>query len=52
MYNPPLLYDLHKDPGEIYTLNVKEYSDVMDKINQVCLYNIIIPSSDYNHSVH
>ncbi|XP_064403945.1 arylsulfatase A-like [Halichondria panicea] len=31
-YDPPLLYNLHNDPGEIYELNVKEYSDVMKQI--------------------
>ena len=35
MYDPPLLYDLHHDPGEIYNLDVKEYQDVMDEINKV-----------------
>lgn len=34
-YDPPLLYDLHHDPGEIYNLDVKEYQDVMDQISKV-----------------
>ena len=34
-YDPPLLYNLHSDPGEIYTLDVKEYSDVMKQIEMV-----------------
>ncbi|XP_064404043.1 arylsulfatase A-like [Halichondria panicea] len=32
-YNPPLLYNLHNDPGEIYALNVKDYSNVMKQID-------------------
>ena len=34
-YDPPLLYDLHTDPSEIYNLDVTEYKEVMDKINEV-----------------
>ncbi len=34
-YDPPLLYNLHNDPGEIYALDVKDYSDVMTQINNV-----------------
>ena len=34
-YDPPLLYNLHNDPSEIYALDVKEYSDVMQKIDAV-----------------
>ena len=34
-YDPPLLYNLHNDPSEIYPLDVKEYSDVMQKITDV-----------------
>ena len=34
-YDPPLLYDLHHDPGEIYNLDVKEYQDIMVEINKV-----------------
>ena len=36
-YDPPLLYDLHHDPGEIYNLDVKKYQDVMDEISKVQL---------------
>ena len=35
MYDPPLLYDLNSDPGEIYNLNVTEYADVMATIDKV-----------------
>jgi len=37
-YNPPLLYNLHHDPGEIYLLNSKntpEYNDVLNTITKV-----------------
>ena len=34
-YDPPLLYDLHHDPGEIYNLDVTEYKEVMDQITKV-----------------
>ena len=34
-YDPPLLYDLHKDPGEIYGLDVTDFKDILDDINQV-----------------
>ena len=41
-YDPPLLYDLHHDPGEIYNLDVKKYQDIMDEINQVHCTHISI----------
>ena len=34
-YDPPLLYNLNEDPSEIYNLNVAEYSDIIDEINEV-----------------
>ena len=34
-YDPPLLYDLHHDPGEIYNLDVTEYKEVINQINKV-----------------
>ena len=34
-YDPPLLYDLNSDPGEIYELSVTEHADVMATINKV-----------------
>lgn len=36
-YNPPLLYNLHTDPGELYALdsNSTEYNDVMSEIQKV-----------------
>ncbi len=34
-YDPPLLYNLHKDPGEIYALSVKDYGGVMKEIDDV-----------------
>lgn len=46
-YDPPLLYDLHSDPSEIYSLDVKEYSNVMKQIemvwlqSRIVLYNIV-----------
>ena len=41
-YDPPLLYDLHSDPSEIYNLNVSDYEEVMSQINTV-------KSPDYNN---
>ncbi len=35
-YDPPLLYNLNSDPGEIYNLDVSKYSDVMAQITKVC----------------
>ena len=35
-YYPPLLYNLYSDPGEIYNLNVSDYSEVMGQIYKVC----------------
>ncbi len=34
-HDPPLLYNLHNDPSEIYALDVKEYTDVMKEIEMV-----------------
>ncbi len=34
-YDPPLLYNLHNDPSEIYALDVKEYTDVIKEIEMV-----------------
>ena len=34
-YDPPLLYDLNSDPGEIYNLKVTEHADVMATIDKV-----------------
>lgn len=34
-YNPPLLYDLHSDPSEIYDLDTTEYADIMAEIRKV-----------------
>ena len=37
VYDPPLLYNLHTDPGEIYALDSKstEYANVMEEIQKV-----------------
>ena len=42
-YDPPLLYNLHSDPGEIYNLdaNSTEYADVMNEITKVC-YKVLL----------
>ena len=34
-HDPPLLYNLHTDPGELYELDPDEYADVLDKIDRV-----------------
>lgn len=34
-HNPPLLYDLHSDPSEIYNLNTTEYSTLLVQIEKV-----------------
>ena len=34
-HDPPLLYDLHKDPGELHELDPDEYADVLEKIDKV-----------------
>ena len=45
-YSPPLLYDLYSDPGEIYTLNNEQYSDVMTQIEKV-----MINYSEHRHNI-
>ena len=35
MHNPPILYNLHTDPGELYELDPYQYADVLEQINQV-----------------
>ena len=37
-YNPPLLYDLHTDPSEIYNLDTTEYADILAEIAKVTLF--------------
>lgn len=34
-HDPPLLYNLHTDPGELYELDPDEYADVLGKIDRV-----------------
>ena len=34
-YDPPLLYDLNSDPGELYNLDVDEYTGVLATIEKV-----------------
>ena len=48
-YNPPLLYNLHNDPGEIYALNVKDYSNVMKQIDDVS-HSISVTLLAMNHT--
>ena len=36
-YDPPLLYDLNQDPGEIYSLELDKHVQVMDTIQKVWL---------------
>ncbi len=42
-YDPPLLFNLNNDPSEVYALDVKEYSDVMNQIEMVsaCIHIIM-----------
>lgn len=37
-HDPPLLYNLHTDPGELYELDPDEYADVLGKIDRVSNY--------------
>ena len=32
-HNPPLLYNVEEDPGELYQLPTEEYADVLEKID-------------------
>ena len=34
-HDPPLLYNLHTDPGELNELDSDEYADVLETIDQV-----------------
>lgn len=34
-HDPPFLYNLHTDPGELYELDPDEYADVLSKIDRV-----------------
>jgi arylsulfatase A len=34
-YDPPLLYDLNQDPGELYNLKLDEYVQVMENIEKI-----------------
>lgn len=34
-YDPPLLYDLNADPGEIYNLDPIQYQNVISEIDKV-----------------
>ena len=35
-YDPPLLYDVNSDPGEIYDLSPTQYQSVLQQIDKVC----------------
>ena len=37
-HDPPLLYNLEHDPGEVAELSADEYSHVLKKIDQVHYY--------------
>ena len=41
-YDPPLLYDLNQDPGELYNLKLDEYVQVMENIEKVHQLRIVI----------
>jgi len=34
-HDPPLLYNLHEDPGELNELDPDEYADVLEQIDEV-----------------
>ena len=53
-YDPPLLYDLHSDPSELYNLSVTDYQDVMTQINKVDLYSAcdVLLHNTVSHDVH
>ena len=40
VHDPPLLFDLHSDPGERYPLKSSFYLDVLKKMNQLRKYHI------------
>ena len=40
-YDPPLLYEVNADPGEIYNLNTTEYQDVVSFMTKVPLLNLL-----------
>ena len=40
VHDPPLLFDLHSDPGERYPLKSSTYSDVLEKMNQLRKHHI------------
>ena len=37
-HDPPLLYNLERDPGEKDELNANEYAHVLKRIDRVCYY--------------
>ena len=53
-YDPPLLYDLNSDPGEIYNLNVKEHVEVMTTIEKVRVHSLVylVNSEEQNISFY
>lgn len=34
-HEPPLIYDIYKDPGELFPLNSTKYSDILAKVNNM-----------------
>jgi len=47
-YNPPLLYNLNQDPGELNPLDTSRspYTEMVDAINQVIMDTDIICTKD------